>query len=148
MSVVALIDTNIWVSALLNRRGKPAQVIDAWRARRFEIVTALPLLDELASVLSRPRIRDKYRLEPAEIQMYLRLIAERGVLVTPTGTLQICRDPDDDVVLETAILGQANYAVSRDDDIKRDLDLIEQMRLHNVEVVSVSRFLDLVAAFE
>lgn len=52
-----------------------------------------------------------------------------------------CRDPDDDLILETAILGQAQYAVSRDDDIKRDLDLLDHLRAHGVTVSSVQQFL-------
>jgi hypothetical protein len=35
--------------------------------------------------------------------------------------------------------------VSRDDDLKRDADLIYQMQNHGVEVVSVRRFLERLA---
>ena len=64
-------------------------------------------------------------------------------MVTPTGLLRLCRDQRDDIFLETAILGEAQYAVSRDDDIKRDLDLIAHLRANGVEVVSVAQFLAL-----
>jgi hypothetical protein len=43
---------------------------------------------------------------------------------------------------ETAQLGQAHYAVSRDDDIKRDQELIAQMQAHGVTVLSVQQFLE------
>lgn len=59
----------------------------------------------------------------------------------PRGELHLCRDPRDDVVLETALLGRANYAVSRDDDLKRDLELMQKMQQREVRVVSVSQFL-------
>ncbi len=141
MSVVALIDTNVWVSALLNPNGHPAQLIEAWRTGRFNVIPSLALLDELADVLSRPRIRRKYQLAPETIAAYLLLISERAAQVDPPGQLQLCRDPDDDVVLETAILGKAGYLVSRDDDLKGDTDLVEQMRRQGIEVLSVQRFL-------
>jgi uncharacterized protein len=64
-------------------------------------------------------------------------------MVRPSGELRLCRDPDDDVVLETAILGEAQFVVSRDDDIKRDLDLMTHLRANGVEVVSVAQFLAL-----
>jgi predicted nucleic acid-binding protein len=50
-------------------------------------------------------------------------------------------NPDDDIHLEAAIAGKAKYLVTRDDDIKRDLDLMRQMKEHGVQVVSVSQLL-------
>jgi uncharacterized protein len=139
VSVVALIDTNVWISALLNPTGYPARVIEAWRAGRFTVLTSAGLLDELADVLSRPRLQRKYDLNIEIISAYLSLIHERAVIVEPQGQLQLCRNPDDDVVLETAILGGARYLVSRNDDIKGNSELMAQMRLHSCEVVSVQR---------
>jgi predicted nucleic acid-binding protein len=60
--------------------------------------------------------------------------------------LRVCRDPDDNVVLETALLGHASYAVSRDDDIKRDRDLIAQMEARGIKVLSVQQFVNLLDA--
>jgi len=62
-------------------------------------------------------------------------------MVNPVGDLHLCRDPDDDAVLETAILGHAQYLVTRDDDIKGDNALISIMRSRGVEVLTVQRFL-------
>jgi predicted nucleic acid-binding protein len=55
--------------------------------------------------------------------------------------MRLCRDPDDDILLEIAIRGGARYLVTRDDDLKRDLDLVHQMKASGVRVVSVSQFL-------
>ncbi|WP_165774769.1 putative toxin-antitoxin system toxin component, PIN family [Candidatus Viridilinea mediisalina] len=144
MSIVALIDTNVWVSALLNPKGYPAQAIEAWRNGRYRVVTSQGLLDELAEVLSRPRIQRKYGLSIATISDYLALIHERALIVEPQSQLQLCRDPDDDLVLETAMLGEARYLVSRDDDLKSDSELIRQMLFYGCEVISVQRFITLI----
>jgi predicted nucleic acid-binding protein len=69
------------------------------------------------------------------------LIAARASVVETRGVLKICRDPDDDEILEAAILGKAQYLVTRDDDLKRDLDLIKMARGNRVRVVSVRQFL-------
>jgi predicted nucleic acid-binding protein len=69
------------------------------------------------------------------------LIAARASVVETTGVLKICRDPDDDKILEAAIHGKAQYLVTRDDDLKRDLDLIKMARGNRVRVVSVRQFL-------
>lgn len=87
MSVVALIDTNVWISALLNPTGHPARVIEAWRTGRFTVLTSPGLLDELADVLSRPRLQRKYDLNIEIISAYLTLIHERAVIVEPQGQL-------------------------------------------------------------
>jgi len=140
---VVLLDTNVWVSALINPHGFPARLKDAWLAGQFDVVVSIPLLEEIADVLTRPRIQAKYGLSAEEIEQFLRLLQERAFHTTPTGELHLCRDQNDDFILETAILGQAQYAVSRDDDLKNDSDLIEQMKSRGVKVLSVQQFLDL-----
>lgn len=142
---VVVIDTNVWVSAFINPRGTPARIREAFARGEFQVVVSVPMLDEVAEVLARPRIRDKYGLDENEIAEFLRLLAQKSLPVIPTGNLQICRDPDDDLVLETAQLGGARYMVSRDDDIKRDQDLIAQMEACGIVVLSVQQFLDRLA---
>jgi len=73
--------------------------------------------------------------------MFARLIAARATIVQTSGELKICRDPDDDEILEAVIVGKARYLVTRDDDLKRDLDLIKMARKSGVGVVSVRQFL-------
>ena len=139
---VVLVDTNIWVSALINPRGFPARLKDAWLAGRFDVVVSLPILEEVADVLTRPRIQNKYKLSDDEIQEFLRLLQERARHVDLTGKVHLCHDPDDDLVLETALVGNAQVLVSRDDDLKDDVDLITQMQKSGIQVFSVQRFLD------
>lgn len=146
MKPVVLIDTNVWVSAFLNPSGPPARLKDAWLQGKCEVVVALPLLTEIAEVLRRPRIKRKYGLREEAIVQYLRLIAARSALVPVTGRVAVCRDPDDNFILEAAIAGGAEFVITRDDDLKRDLDLIQHMRECGVQVVSVSRFLAILAA--
>lgn len=63
MAVRAVIDTNIWVSSLLNPTGYPAQLRRKWEEGKFKLVLSDPLINEFIDVLSRPRIRDKYEIE-------------------------------------------------------------------------------------
>jgi predicted nucleic acid-binding protein len=44
-----------------------------------------------------------------------------------TGDLHLCRDVGDDMVLETALNGRATHIVSRDGDLVRSLDLMQQL---------------------
>ena len=101
---VVLLDTNVWVSAFINPHGFPARLRDAWIAGRFDVVVSPALLEEIADVLTRPRIQTKYDLSTEEIQQFLRLLQERALHVAPRGELHLCRDPEDDLILETANL--------------------------------------------
>lgn len=136
-----VVDTNVWVSALLNRYGYPAQILSALQAGRFTVLISEPLLEEFAEVLSRPRIARKYGVAQEDIAELVALLRERGIAVTVTGSVQLCRDPDDDVVLETAFLGKADLVVSRDEDLKGDEDLVRFLRAAGIEIMSVKRFL-------
>lgn len=140
MPTVVLLDTNVWVSAFINPSGTPAQLRQAWHDGKYDVVVSPPLLEELADVLSRPRITKRYPIDAADVEELLSLLTQRGIFVSPTGAVKECRDHDDDLILETAILGKAQYAVTRDDDIKRDEDLINRLKTHNIVVLSVQQF--------
>lgn len=45
MSITAVIDTNVWVSAFLNPEGYPARLMRAGEAGQFDVV--IRFLDEL-----------------------------------------------------------------------------------------------------
>ena len=137
----AVVDTNVWVSAFLNPYGFPSQILDALKSDQFEPVTSEILLEELLDVLSRPRLVKKYELEPEDIAEFHFLLEQKSIKVYPKGEVYHCRDPRDDVLLETAILSHSKYIVSRDDDVKRDLKLIHMMQELGVTILSVSRFL-------
>ena len=143
---LVVVDTNVWISAFLNRTGFPARIKNAWVNGQFEIAISTPLLHEISEVLHRPRIKDKYDLTEDEITKFVELILRRAVLVVISGQLKLCRDERDNIFLETAIVASAEYLISRDDDLKGDSDLIGQMRARGVEVVTVSHFLEKLAA--
>ena len=120
-------------------------MLQAFLDGRFVPVVSQALLDEIRDVINRPRIRRRIQLADQDLDRVLMLLWDQAHGVVPTGTLRLCRDPKDDFLLETAILGGAQVAVSRDDDVKRDLDLIEHLQEQGVTVLSVAQFLELLA---
>lgn len=141
----ALIDTNIWISATIKPAGPPSRVFTALREGRFVPVVSRLLLDEIIEVLDRPRLRRLRRMNDADLATLLVLLEDRVIEVLLAGDLHLCRDPEDDFLLETAIRGGARFVVSRDDDLKRDLDLIAYLQERRIEVVSIAQFLRLLA---
>jgi putative PIN family toxin of toxin-antitoxin system len=47
-----VLDTNIFVSSLLSKSGRPAMVIDAWRAGRYLLVTSRSIIFEIERVVN------------------------------------------------------------------------------------------------
>jgi uncharacterized protein len=136
-----VVDTNVWISALLNPLGAPARVLLALEAGLFTLIASEPLLAEIPSVLTRPRISRKYHLGLEEAEALVGRLRRRAMLVYPTGNVKLCRDPKDDMVIETAILGAADTLVTRDDDLKGDSQLAQLLEAGGIEVMTVRRFL-------
>ena len=143
--IAAVIDTNVWVSAFLNPSGFPARLIQAGRSGSFLIISSLPMLGELNEVLLRPRLMKIRQVTEDDVEAFVAGVGAVVRLAPVSGDLRLCRDPDDDMVLETAVRGGAAYLVSRDEDVTRDPDLITQLHQRNIETITVQRFLDLLS---
>lgn len=139
-----VIDTNVWVSALLNPSGYPAKIRKAFEEGLFEVVISEPILKEIADVLSRPKIKNKYGITGADIQELLILIEERSEHVLVSGDVRICRDKDDDFIIETAVKGKAKYLITRDDDVKSDKNVSNFLLQSGISVLSIAKFLKLI----
>ncbi len=145
MTVKAVIDTNIWVSALLNPSGYPALLRSAFEQGLFTVVISEPILEEIADVLARPRIRKKYGVTDTDIRDLLLLIDERAEHVLVSGEVSVCRDKDDDLILETAVKSRVQYLVTRDDDIKADPKVAEYLSQTGISILSVAKFLEVIS---
>jgi putative PIN family toxin of toxin-antitoxin system len=112
----AVVDTNVWVSALISPRGTPGKILDAYLAGRFVLVVSEPLFEELARVLKRPRLARRHGATPARVDELVAGFRERAEVLQIAGTVQHCRDPKDDMVGETAVLGRVGVLVTGDPD--------------------------------
>jgi putative PIN family toxin of toxin-antitoxin system len=141
----AVIDTNIWVSALINPFGHPARLRKHFENEDFTAVVSEAILEEIADVLSRPKIKDKYGIIEEDVKELLTLIDERAEHVLISGDINICRDKDDNLIIETAIKGSAQFIVTRDDDVKFDRKISAFLLQYDISVLSVAKFLRLFA---
>ena len=89
----AVVDTGIFVSALIRRRGTIGSILQALRDGRFTAIYTTDILVEIIDVLGRDKIQVKYHIEPEDVSALINLIRLRGELVIPTQTVNVCRDP-------------------------------------------------------
>ncbi|MGD0781920.1 MAG: putative toxin-antitoxin system toxin component, PIN family [Candidatus Aminicenantales bacterium] len=113
----AVIDTNVIVASLIHPAGTTGAILSRLRDGAFTIVLSPALLDEIAAVMSYPKIRDKYGIRTSDMEVIAGLLALRGQMAMPTEAIHVCRDPDDDILLEAAVAGEAEYIVSGDEDL-------------------------------
>jgi len=113
----AVIDTSILIRAIIKPRGTVGPILQGLRNADYQLVYSDPLLAELAEVLARPRLPAKYGLTTEDIATVLSLILLRGEPVVPARRIGVCRDPNDNMVLEAALAGQVDAIVSGDEDL-------------------------------
>jgi putative PIN family toxin of toxin-antitoxin system len=138
MLIRAVLDTNVLVSGLVSQKGPPRQVLDAWLEGRYTLVVSLYLVDELAHVLTYPRIAERVHLTQEGLEAILAALLSQAEL-TP-GELQlpgVTCDPKDDPVVACAVEGQVDYIVSGDQ------DLLELGEYEGVHVVTPRQFVEL-----
>ncbi len=108
--MTVVLDTNVLVAALV-AKGLCLEVV--LRAARLRyLASSEALLDELESTL-----REKFEVTPAT-RPFLALFREHPRAVDPRPVEPpLCRDPDDDVVLGTALAAGADVIVTGDQDL-------------------------------
>jgi putative PIN family toxin of toxin-antitoxin system len=105
---------------------------------RFTLVTSEPLLAEVKDVLSRPRIARQSRFTRKEAADLVAAMRDLGEVVPISGQRGLCRDPDDDAVIETAISGLADILVSGDHDLISDAAVRSLLTEAGVRLLTVA----------
>jgi putative PIN family toxin of toxin-antitoxin system len=136
-----VIDTNVVISAAINRAGGPAQVIREWQADRFRWLMSPPLLAELERTLHSDKASKYIRLDPDEVDYLFEFIKARTISVVPTQTLTVVSaDPPDNRILEAAVEGGADYIVTG------DRNLLDFGTYDGISIVTPRDFLDILSA--
>jgi len=128
-------DTNIWVSAL-RRQGNLFRCA-LLAAMGFAVsVTCDELLDELCCVLTQ-----KFGMPFTDVNRYIAVIRSFSEVVAITGQLRVVvNDPDDDKVIECALVGKADYIVTG------DRHLLALGQYSGISIVKAAQFLSIIGA--
>lgn len=105
-----VIDTNLIISAILNGTGAPAKLID-WMEDEdyFRLLISQPIWDEYTTVANW-LIPDSKQLEKKRV---LKTLRDQSDWIEPDFQLSVCSDISDNRFLECAVVGNADYLVTK-----------------------------------
>ena len=107
-----VLDTNVFVAALLVPTGVAGLVLGAWSEHRFTLLYSTELILELREVMTRPRLR--VRVKRHRVGALVRRIKVHGERIHSNRNAVQSADPKDDFLFAIVQNGAADYLVSRD----------------------------------
>jgi uncharacterized protein len=135
MNVV--VDTSVILSASILPRSVPEQAI-LFVLAHGTLLHSAATIAEADRILRKPRF-NRYRTEKDRLD-FLALLQNRGQEVDILMPVVACRDPNDDMFLEVAVNGSADYLVSG------DADLLALHPFRGIPILSPADFLTAVGA--
>ncbi|MCW4008679.1 MAG: putative toxin-antitoxin system toxin component, PIN family [Candidatus Bathyarchaeota archaeon] len=131
----AVLDVNVWVSALL-WGGKPAEIVKAAEGGKVVIFTSEEIVGEISQVLNYPKLRRVYQAAGLRhkdlVEAVLKLV--RFVEVSKRVNV-VMEHPADDKFIECALAASADYIVSG------DMHLLKIGSYQKTRISMVSEFL-------
>ena len=125
------IDANVYISAIAFG-GKPAKIVELALARRFYLVVSTTILHEVKHNLIK-----NLDFTTEDVDSFLKIILEVSSIYQPTGLLKFIDYQKDNLVLETALMANADILVTGD-----KKDLLPLKVLHSVIIESPAAFLN------
>ena len=108
-----VVDTDVLVAGVRSERGASRVLVTAALERRYQVLASVPLMLQYESVLTRPEHLVAAGLSERDMRVLLDAIA---LVATPVRISYLWRpmlpDPDDDLVLETAVNGHSEAVVT------------------------------------
>ncbi|HUY92672.1 MAG TPA: putative toxin-antitoxin system toxin component, PIN family [Pirellulales bacterium] len=118
----ATCDTNVLARAAVRPTGPARAVFVELLSDPHAHVLSEPIVTELARVLRYDRVRNQSQMTDAEIDSFVNDLRELAELVTiPDSAPPVANDPDDDLVVATAVAGRADVICTRDRHIRHNV---------------------------
>ncbi len=107
-----LLDNNLFVSSLINPKGKPANIVRAALDGTVTIVSSVEQIERLAHVLA--RAKHQYQFAATDAASLIRNLTAISVIAKPRADVTATSDPEDNLLLAAAVAGRADYLVTGD----------------------------------
>jgi len=108
-----VLDTNVVASGLL-WNGPPGQLLRAGLQTKIQLYSSPALLAELDEILRRPKFGKKISSSLLSVEQIITYYSKAVDMVKPIDVPRLAADPDDDVVVGTALGAKAAFVVTGD----------------------------------
>jgi putative PIN family toxin of toxin-antitoxin system len=113
-----VLDANVLVSGVPAVSGSLAELVNLWRANQFEVISSRHIIDEIGRAWTKPYWRA--RLSPRQAEGALQLIQRDTTVAAITVRVDgVATHVEDDLVIATAVSGNADYLVTGDLGLRR-----------------------------
>jgi putative PIN family toxin of toxin-antitoxin system len=136
------VDTNIFISYLLSQKKDSfvPLLFDKIAKGEMTLLVSRALLDEIeATVQKKPKLLQTITQQRLTDFFQLLLSISEEIPLIRDAIPQITRDPTDDFLIAYAVLGQADYLISGDQ------DLLVMKAVHRVKIVRSGEFRSLIS---
>ena len=140
-----VLDTNVLARATPGKQGPAAALRAAIRVPHM-LVSSPYIFTELAEVLRYARLRKLHGLSDSEIDQFVAALHENAVMVNVPLEARpaiVPQDPEDDPVVRTAVIGNAEYLCSLDKHLNHP-QVKSYFARHGVRVVTDIELLELI----
>jgi putative PIN family toxin of toxin-antitoxin system len=130
---IVVFDTNILISALFSETGSPFRALALAKIGQIESVTCQEIMDEFLE-----KLLLKFKFSEDKAQSAIDEILSFSRIVEISGTLKaVPNDPDDDMVIECAVVGNASHIVTG------DKHLLSLVKYQDIAIAKAADFVNL-----
>lgn len=136
-----IIDTNVLISCFAFNR-IPQQIVEKWlESSDIEAYYSNQIWSEVEQKFLEGRVesivkKSKRIVDKTEIKLFLETIGNNVIKFKPYRTVDICRDPKDNMILELAAEIDADYIITG------DKDLLVLAKFEKTEIANPQQFLE------
>jgi putative PIN family toxin of toxin-antitoxin system len=138
----AVLDTNVWLSAILTPGNPPAKILELALTGNMRLIISPGIIREIGRVLQYPKVKKalkKFKITSQEVEdVILKLL--KVALITPGALLAegASNNPADDLIIACALEGHADFIISGDH------HLTDLKNYQGIKIVDPATFLALI----
>ena len=128
-----VLDTNILISAL-GQKGKPKLIFEKILNGELELIISDKQSEEIIEVLDYP----KFNFSNEQKSSFINILLEVSTLIKIDKIFDVIKeDPDDNIIITSAVIGKADYIISGDE------HLLKLKEFKRVKILNANDFLSL-----
>lgn len=127
-----ILDTNLWISFLISKKFN--QLDKLIETNRITFIFSVELIQEFIDVASRSKFNRYF--SKSDVNRILELINKYGRIIDVESDIKLCRDEQDNFLLNLAKDSGANFLITG------DADLLELKEISSTKIVTFKEFIE------